>query len=137
MENEDWIFTKWPDWLRWVCFIPAGIIGFLLFTIISNISMNMIGYGTPELSQGAGVIGFIITMYHCVPKFKEIVAGIATFAISLIALFYIFSFIVNDTWYSWSCLVYILIFAAFFISSIDLFIKYGKSLVSKPEEASN
>ena len=135
--NEKDLFRKFPNWLRWICFIPFAIIGYFLFSIVGRFSVDFAGY-EPDSAlaktalQFISIAGFIYTIYLCVPKYKEIISGIFSLLFSIIAVIGILMMLINDAWKNWDCFILLLIFIGGIVFAINMFIEHGR-LTSKSE----
>ena len=89
MENDkDWIFSKIPNWLRWILAIPIALIASLIAPIIFSI-VNYFYNGTDNslwiniVRMVVSVGGFLAGIYYCVPKLKEIITGVFGILLSI------------------------------------------------------
>lgn len=76
-------FDKWPNWLRWISFIPAALIIYLVMYYLGYFSMYWF-YGD-TLNQGfiwntyRDIIFVMVPLYvihECVPKYKFVLSTI-------------------------------------------------------------
>lgn len=77
MEKLDTMFEKWPNWLRWILFLPIAFLSAFLLRLIGLITATVMGdilYGLiPEILFAiAEVSGFLIGIYTVVPSKKHI-----------------------------------------------------------------
>lgn len=77
MEELESIFKKWPDWLRWILFLPIALLSAFLFRLLSVLTAFLMGdilyEFIPEiLFTIAEVSGFLIGVYTVVPSRKRI-----------------------------------------------------------------
>ena len=77
MEKLDSMFEKWPNWLRWILFLPIAFLSAFLFRLIGLITATVMGdilYGLiPEILFAiAEVSGFLMGIYTVVPFKKHI-----------------------------------------------------------------
>lgn len=142
MEDKDIIFEKWPNWLRWIAFIPAGIVGYLLFRLIGLISASFMGYdpSAPIFKltvEYLGIAGFLFITYYCVPKVKEIITGVFSLIFSIIFLLLVILSIAYGTWFTWDFFIVLGEFIGCLIASILLFIEHGKNSIIKYDGTTN
>jgi len=98
MNNNDWLFAKLPNWLRWILSLPVAILGYLILQfILSFIIHNIFGWSYQNVIVRsivifAGVYSFIIFFFYCLPKHKEGITGVASI---LLSIYYFISIILN------------------------------------------
>lgn len=83
MNENDWIFTKLPNWLRWILALPVAIIGCLLLPILSSFSIHLVvgwdsdGILIQTIVMLASISGFMLGLFFCIPKYKVIITSVA------------------------------------------------------------
>lgn len=89
MDDNDWIFSKLPSWLRWILALPVAIVGCLLFPIISSFSLHLVvgwdsnGILIQSTVMLASISGFILGLFYCVPKHKVVIASVACILLAI------------------------------------------------------
>ena len=131
MEENDDLFRKFPNWLRWICFLPFAIIGSCLFTFLSRFSIGYIGYNpdapiVSTLILYAGIAGFLYILYLCIPKFKEIITGIFSLLFAFLEGIVMYLYIINNNWGNWDFFNALLLMVGCVICSICMFIEHGR-----------
>lgn len=87
--NNDWIFAKLPNWLRWILALPVALIGSMILPAISKLSLDYtLGWSDGNIIiQGmvmlASVSGFVFGLLYCVPKFKAVISAVASILLSM------------------------------------------------------
>lgn len=81
MEDNDWIFKKLPNWLRWILFLPVAALGSMLVPFITRFTSNW-AYGNTQgvlvfdiLQMIVSALGLLAGIYFCVPKHKNAITG--------------------------------------------------------------
>lgn len=98
MDDNDWIFAKLPNWLRWVLALPVGILASAILPILAKFSNYMIygGEANGILIQVfimlASIAGFLFGLFYCVPKFKVIITSVISI---LLAIYFSIFFILD------------------------------------------
>ena len=131
MEEKDWIFEKWPVWLRWICVLPLAVLASFILPILSRLSLLYVGYDLNSglgktIVQYASLAGFLAIIYTCTPKFKEIITGIISILFSILFAIDIYLLIAQDDWSNWDFFIYILMFVGCLIFSVCVFIEHGR-----------
>lgn len=95
---EDNFFSKLPNWLRWVIFIPLSALSFFIIPILVSLINSFYFINTQSfigqlLINAAGIIGFVFVTYYCVPKKKGLIAGIECILFCILSGLALFSVI--------------------------------------------
>jgi len=131
MDDKDWIFYKWPNWLRWISALPLSIIASVVFTLLASLLINYYGYNADSgmaktLIQYASIAGFLYIIFTCVPSFKEIITGIFSILISILAAVELVFYFREGIWFNWDCFIIFLVFIGCMYFGIMLFIDHGR-----------
>ncbi len=133
MEDKDWIFEKWPIWLRWICALPLAVLGSMILPLLSRFGLAYIGYDLNSglgktIIQYASLAGFLAIIYTCVPKFKKIITGIMSILFSILFAISTYLYIIQDSWFNWEFFIIVLSFISCLIFAIFMFILHGEEL---------
>lgn len=88
MDNNDWIFAKLPNWLRWILALPVALIGSMILPMGARLSYYTLGWSADgiiieTILMVASTSGFILGLFYCVPKFKAIITAVACIMLSI------------------------------------------------------
>lgn len=90
MEDNDWIFKKLPNWLRWILVIPVALIGSMVVPLITRFSSNW-AYGINTygilffdiIQMIVSALGLLGGIYFCVPKHKNAITGVFSIILAI------------------------------------------------------
>ena len=100
---EETFLTKWPDWIRWLLFLPASIIVPMLFLLIQSITTTWfldIGPNAFYLVIMRGVAygaGFVYVGSLVAPHYQKAVAIILLVLLSMFVAVGILAAVVNSS----------------------------------------
>lgn len=88
MDDNDWIFAKLPNWLRWILALPVALIGSMILPMGAKLSYYTLGWSADgifieTILMVASASGFIFGLFFCVPKSKAIIAAVASILLSI------------------------------------------------------
>lgn len=89
VNENDWIFGKLPNWLRWILALPVAVLLSLILPLLGWISAKYVT-GMPLDNLFAKILtivisvgGFLFGLFYCVPKFKSVIASVASILLSI------------------------------------------------------
>ncbi len=130
---QNW-FNKWPNWLRWLMFLP---IAFIAQGIIRITCFYVIPFVWSEiLANITGTFVFIMACYIIVPSYKFLISLIFTILISVLSGGYIIIEIYDP--YYHPIIAYIEGLSNIITSGVTLYIVYRLEMEApKPEDFAN
>jgi|SRR5674476_312919 len=134
MNENDNIFLKLPNWLRWIIFIPVSVICYTLFFFLVRISYGYIGYNLDSpigiaLQQFSSIAGFLFGCFLCVPKYEYIITGVFSAMWGFLALFALYSQYVFGNLISYTSLTDLILAVISIVAAVYLFIEHGKKFL--------
>ena len=101
LKSNDWIFTKLPNWLRWILSLPVAIFVCLVIQYLLSVTIhNILGWSYQNelirtVVMMASVISFVACFFYCLPKYKAVFTLAASILLTIYFLLCIVLGVVN------------------------------------------